>query len=142
MASLITCPHCGVRPKEEFSIRGDASPVRFRTAVKVCLDDPNVDGVLVIFTPQAGTDHLTTAQLMVGLQRESNKPLFLDMCREVARRADHMAHVCRGPCICYGGGRRHYAADRVGAIHYRMEANHRRFAAAERGKLAVRIRKV
>lgn len=28
MASLITCPHCGVRPKEEFSIRGDAGPVR------------------------------------------------------------------------------------------------------------------
>ncbi len=28
MASLITCPHCGVRPKEEFSIRGDAVPVR------------------------------------------------------------------------------------------------------------------
>jgi acetyltransferase len=29
---------------------GDASPVRFRTAVKACIDDPNVDGVLVIFT--------------------------------------------------------------------------------------------
>ncbi|QLF71113.1 sarcosine oxidase subunit delta [Peteryoungia desertarenae] len=28
MASLIHCPHCGLRPKEEFSIRGDASPVR------------------------------------------------------------------------------------------------------------------
>ncbi|MGO4436625.1 sarcosine oxidase subunit delta [Rhizobium sp. RAF56] len=28
MASLISCPHCGVRPKEEFSIRGDASVVR------------------------------------------------------------------------------------------------------------------
>lgn len=28
MASLIPCPHCGVRPKEEFSIRGDASPLR------------------------------------------------------------------------------------------------------------------
>ena len=28
MASLITCPHCGARPKEEFSIRGDAAPVR------------------------------------------------------------------------------------------------------------------
>jgi sarcosine oxidase subunit delta len=25
MASLIHCPHCGVRPKEEFSIKGDAS---------------------------------------------------------------------------------------------------------------------
>ena len=28
MASLISCPHCGARPKEEFSIRGDATPVR------------------------------------------------------------------------------------------------------------------
>ena len=25
MASLIACPHCGPRPKEEFTIRGDAS---------------------------------------------------------------------------------------------------------------------
>ncbi|MBS8260632.1 sarcosine oxidase subunit delta [Roseibium polysiphoniae] len=25
MASLITCPHCGERPKEEFTIRGDAT---------------------------------------------------------------------------------------------------------------------
>jgi heterotetrameric sarcosine oxidase delta subunit len=28
MASLISCPHCGARPKEEFTIRGDASVVR------------------------------------------------------------------------------------------------------------------
>lgn len=28
MASLITCPHCGVRPKEEFTIRGDAARAR------------------------------------------------------------------------------------------------------------------
>lgn len=28
MASLITCPHCGQRPKEEFIIKGDAGPVR------------------------------------------------------------------------------------------------------------------
>ena len=28
MASLIHCPHCGIRPTQEFSIRGDASPVR------------------------------------------------------------------------------------------------------------------
>lgn len=25
MASLIECPHCGQRPKEEFTIKGDAS---------------------------------------------------------------------------------------------------------------------
>ncbi len=28
MASLIQCPHCGLRPKEEFTIKGDAAPVR------------------------------------------------------------------------------------------------------------------
>eukprot|EP01037_Dinobryon_pediforme_P031926 gene31926-36643_t len=28
MASLITCPHCGARPTQEFSIRSDASLVR------------------------------------------------------------------------------------------------------------------
>lgn len=28
MASLISCPHCGVRPKEEFTIFGDATPAR------------------------------------------------------------------------------------------------------------------
>jgi sarcosine oxidase subunit delta len=28
MASLISCPHCGTRPKEEFYVRGDASVVR------------------------------------------------------------------------------------------------------------------
>lgn len=28
MASLISCPHCGTRPKEEFVIRGDASVIR------------------------------------------------------------------------------------------------------------------
>ena len=28
MASLIACPHCGVRPKEEFTVRGGAAPAR------------------------------------------------------------------------------------------------------------------
>lgn len=56
---------------------GDAGPLRFRTAVKLCLDDENVDGVLVLFSPQIGTDHLATAQLMVQLQSETQKPLLL-----------------------------------------------------------------
>jgi len=28
MASLISCPHCGARPKEEFTIKGDANLTR------------------------------------------------------------------------------------------------------------------
>ncbi len=28
MASLIPCPHCGTRPREEFAVKGDAAPIR------------------------------------------------------------------------------------------------------------------
>lgn len=56
---------------------GDASPARFRTAVSLCAKDPNVDGILVVFTPQQGTDHLATAQMMAKLQKEVSKPLFM-----------------------------------------------------------------
>lgn len=28
MASLISCPHCGPRPKEEFTLKGDGTVVR------------------------------------------------------------------------------------------------------------------
>jgi sarcosine oxidase subunit delta len=28
MTSLVRCPHCDLRPKEEFTVRGDAAPVR------------------------------------------------------------------------------------------------------------------
>ncbi|HWT56822.1 MAG TPA: sarcosine oxidase subunit delta [Rhizobium sp.] len=31
MASLISCPHCGARPKEEFTIKGDANLIRPKT---------------------------------------------------------------------------------------------------------------
>lgn len=78
-------------------IIGDASPLRFRTAVKACMDDPGVDGVLVIFTPQAGTDHLTTAQLMVGLQREGGKPLFFSWLGD-AKVSASREHFSKAKC--------------------------------------------
>ncbi len=52
MASLITCPHCGVRPKEEFTIRGDAKPMRPKPEAKFAAWDAyvhsrdNVRGVM------------------------------------------------------------------------------------------------
>ena len=34
MASLIHCPHCGTRPKEEFTIKGDAPEEKLRQIVE------------------------------------------------------------------------------------------------------------
>ena len=45
---------------------GDASPERYQTALKTCLDDPGVDGVLVMLSPQAMTD---TCGLCTGCYR-------------------------------------------------------------------------
>ncbi|WP_434777165.1 GNAT family N-acetyltransferase [Neisseria sp. Ec49-e6-T10] len=63
--------------KEPIDLLDNASPLRFKSVAKLCIDDKNVDGVLVILTPQMGTDHLTTARLMIDLQKQTKKPLFL-----------------------------------------------------------------
>ncbi len=64
-------------PKEPIDLLDDAPPVRFRHAAQLCIEDKNVDGALVILTPQMGTDHLTTARLMIDLQKQTKKPLYL-----------------------------------------------------------------
>ena len=46
-------------------IIGDATPQRYHEAVAICMDDPGVDGALVILTPQAMTQPLEVATLLV-----------------------------------------------------------------------------
>ncbi|MGO3857873.1 MAG: bifunctional acetate--CoA ligase family protein/GNAT family N-acetyltransferase [Neisseriaceae bacterium] len=82
-------------------ILGDASPLRFRTAVKLCLDDEQVDGVLVLFTPQMGTDHLTTAQMMVSLQQETSKPLLMSWLGDAKVQASR-ALFTQARCMHFG----------------------------------------
>jgi acetyltransferase len=56
-------------------IIGDATPERYAQAVSICMDDPNVDGLLVILTPQAMTDPAGVAQSLVELNT-GKKPLL------------------------------------------------------------------
>lgn len=57
-------------------IIGDADPARFEVAIEAALEDPNVDGVVVNFTPQMRTDPIRTAEALVRLRGKSNKPLL------------------------------------------------------------------
>src|SRR5690606_30713489 len=43
-------------------VLGDAGPERYTLALDACLKDPNVDGVLVMLTPQAMTDPMAVAE--------------------------------------------------------------------------------
>ncbi|MDR3426216.1 bifunctional acetate--CoA ligase family protein/GNAT family N-acetyltransferase [Silvimonas sp.] len=58
-------------------ILGNASAARFHAATDAVLADENVDGVLVVFTPQMGTDHMATAEAMIALAKTTDKPILL-----------------------------------------------------------------
>ncbi|HSI80992.1 MAG TPA: bifunctional acetate--CoA ligase family protein/GNAT family N-acetyltransferase [Solirubrobacterales bacterium] len=57
-------------------VLGDADPDRYRAAVETVLDDPEVDAVLVILTPQAMTDPTRAARAVADAGAKSSKPLL------------------------------------------------------------------
>ena len=57
-------------------IIGDAPPERYKDAVDICLKDPDVDGVLVILTPQAMTRPLEVAEAVIDAAEHSSKPII------------------------------------------------------------------
>ncbi|MCB0688423.1 MAG: CoA-binding protein, partial [Saprospiraceae bacterium] len=62
--------------KNPVDVLGDATPFQYGESVKACLAEPNVDGVLVILTPQNVTDATAVAEEVVKAARHSEKPVF------------------------------------------------------------------
>jgi len=58
-------------------VLGDALPDRYEFALDVVLDDPNVNAVVVLLTPQAMTDATGTAKALVAVaKKKTAKPIF------------------------------------------------------------------
>jgi acetyltransferase len=57
-------------------VLGDATADKYRKAVSLCLNDNNVDGALVILTPQAMTDPTAVAKAIVKIKNKENKTLL------------------------------------------------------------------
>jgi len=57
-------------------ILGDATPQRYRLAFEACAKDANVQGILVLLTPQALTDPTETARQLSSFAHLPNKPLL------------------------------------------------------------------
>lgn len=55
---------------------GDATQDRYESALRTVIDDPGVDGALVILTPQSMTNALGTAEAIVRVARRTNKPIL------------------------------------------------------------------
>ena len=57
-------------------IIGDATPERYRSAVDICLQDPGVDGAIVVLTPQAMTEPTRVAEAVIESASKGKKPIF------------------------------------------------------------------
>ena len=57
-------------------ILGDANPVRYADALRLCLKDSNVDGILIILTPQAMTKPTQVAAEVIEAVKGSHKPIL------------------------------------------------------------------
>jgi acetyltransferase len=57
-------------------VLGDAQPDRFAKAVEIVSSDANVDGVLVILTPQAMTDAVAVAKELQKFNKLPRKPIL------------------------------------------------------------------
>jgi len=57
-------------------VLGDASSNRYRSALKTVAADPNVDGLLVVLTPQAVTDIEAMAKSVSDIADQTQKPIL------------------------------------------------------------------
>lgn len=57
-------------------IIGDAPPTRYHDAINACMNDDNVDGILVLLIPVAMTDPLKVAQQIVQDAQSADKPIL------------------------------------------------------------------
>jgi acetyltransferase len=78
-------------------IIGDAPPERYQQALDICLEDPGVDGAIVILTPQAMTRPTEVAEAVIQSAKKSNKPIMTSWMGgaqvEKARLLFNNAHV-------------------------------------------------
>ncbi|MGA3406663.1 MAG: GNAT family N-acetyltransferase [Candidatus Bathyarchaeia archaeon] len=74
-------------------VLGDADVKKYELAVTTCMADPNVDGLLVIYTPQGVTPPTEVAQAIVKLAENRQKPLLtVWMGEDSVREARQMFH--------------------------------------------------
>ena len=54
----------------------DATVDRFRRVLRTCFKDPNIDGYLVIYTPIGAADPYETAEALIEIAKEANRPIL------------------------------------------------------------------
>jgi acetyltransferase len=81
-------------------IIGDATPDRYRKALDTCLADPEIDGAIVILTPQAMTRPTEVAEAVVESARGTRKPVMATwMGGRQVEKARELFNKAQVPCF-------------------------------------------
>jgi acetyltransferase len=67
-------------------IIGDATSERYAVVLNNAIKDPNIDGILVILTPQAMTDVENSADIIINTAQETDKPIITSFIGEMSVR--------------------------------------------------------
>lgn len=83
-------------------VLGDAAADRYQTALELVMEDPNVDAVLALLTPQRVTEPERTARVISHLARERTKPVIaVYMGGDAVSRGRDMLDEARVPVYAY-----------------------------------------
>jgi acetyltransferase len=75
-------------------VLGDATPERYAQALEVVVDDPDVDAVVAILTPQGMTDPTQTARAVADVATQRGKPIIATwMGAELVREGVHLLNA-------------------------------------------------
>ncbi len=102
-------------------VLGDARADRYRFALEQVSEDPNVDGILVVVTPQAMTEISSTAEAVGTLKSKSPKPVLACFMGE--------AKIKPGIDILTAHGVPNYSFPERAAVAFRAMADYRRIKA-------------
>jgi acetyltransferase len=60
----------------------EATPDRFRKVIQVCLNDPSINNLLIIYTPLGATNSCNMANMVIELAKQTRKKLFISLMGE------------------------------------------------------------
>ena len=63
-------------------IIGDSNDETYKKTIEVCMDDPNIDGILVICVPQVMADPKKLADAIIELSKKTTKPILTSLVGE------------------------------------------------------------
>jgi acetyltransferase len=65
-------------------IIGDGDDIRYQKAMEICLNDKNIDGLIIICVPQVMADPDKVAERIVDIERKTTKPILTSFIGEAS----------------------------------------------------------